>query len=151
MRNHESVPFLYQLAWHYFFFSLSHVSTRTQQSKRKNISYLQRENPKNPNREIQQFACTSNVHKFFLPILYGFLVKMQVVIGSFMYGISKSKTKNKNREDSDIGKREDAPTGSMPTPIQHQNMISIQPNESWPGSRLLDMRTSSIDINLTRG
>ncbi|XP_078182583.1 AT-hook motif nuclear-localized protein 11-like [Carex rostrata] len=87
-------------------------------------------------------------------ILGGVLIastSVQVVIGSFMYGISKSKTKNKNREDSDLGKREDAPTGSMPTPIQHQNMISIQPNESWPGSRLLDMRTSSIDINLTRG
>ncbi|KAJ4773690.1 AT hook motif DNA-binding family protein [Rhynchospora pubera] len=76
---------------------------------------------------------------------------VQVVIGSFLYGISKSKSKNKNREESDLGEKDNAPSGTIPGQIQHQNLTAIPPSESWPGSRLLDMRTSNIDINLTRG
>jgi hypothetical protein len=77
-------------------------------------------------------------------------VKIQVVLGTFLYGTPKSKTKNKNRPESDLGEKDNAPPETMHAQIRHQNMTVVPP-ESWPGSRMLDMRTSNIDINLTRG
>lgn len=87
-------------------------------------------------------------------ILGGVLIastRVQVVVGSFLYGSSKAKTKSKNKEESDLGEKDRAPTGPMLTQIQNQNLTAVPPTESWPGSRMLDMRTSNIDINLTRG
>jgi hypothetical protein len=121
-----------------------HTQTKGQESN----MILQTERPKNLDSILLPFACIGNIHKLCSQLF--FLVQIQVVLGSFLYGMPKSKTKNKDREESDLGEKDSTQSGTMLAQIQHQN-LTVVPPESWPGSQMLDMRTSSIDINLTRG
>ncbi|XP_043693550.1 AT-hook motif nuclear-localized protein 9-like [Telopea speciosissima] len=73
---------------------------------------------------------------------------VQVIVGSFVYGGSKSKNKTgagaQSEPDSDLqtGDKSGAPSNQTLTPTSMSG---------WPGSRPVDMRNSHIDIDLTRG
>ncbi|KAH7690711.1 AF0104/ALDC/Ptd012-like protein [Dioscorea alata] len=75
---------------------------------------------------------------------------VQVVVGSFIYGGSKQKSKAKTNQDPgmdselQIGDKPGTTSGGLP--IQ-----SPPPVMTWPGSRQIDMRNAHIDIDLTRG
>ncbi|KAF9623915.1 hypothetical protein IFM89_006642 [Coptis chinensis] len=75
---------------------------------------------------------------------------VQVVVGSFLYG--GSKTKNKGAADPESSH----PTGdksATPTALPlNQNLTPSSATSAWPGSRPIDMRSAvQIDIDLTRG
>ncbi|XP_043716754.1 AT-hook motif nuclear-localized protein 9-like [Telopea speciosissima] len=80
---------------------------------------------------------------------------VQVIVGSFVYGGSKSK--NKTKAGPETGADSDKPTGDKSTtPTNASPIQTLTPTPSmtgWPvlGSRPMDMRNSHIDIDLTRG
>ncbi|KAJ1381282.1 PPC domain [Sesbania bispinosa] len=81
---------------------------------------------------------------------------VQVIVGSFMWG--GSKTKNKKREDSEgaeVGIESDHQVVHNPVAVNsippNQNLTPTSSLSPWPASRPLDMRNSHIDIDLMRG
>lgn len=78
---------------------------------------------------------------------------VQVIVGSFVYGGSKSK--NKAGAGLESGADSDLPTGDKSaTPTSAPTNQTHTPNSAmsgWPGSRPVDMRNTHIDIDLTRG
>ncbi|KAJ3693024.1 hypothetical protein LUZ60_012119 [Juncus effusus] len=91
-------------------------------------------------------------------ILGGLLIAsttIQVVVGSFLYGSSKPKTKIETKEESVTPNQDDntqtgTNTGTNIGTVQNQNISFFNASDSWQDSRLMGMRNSSIDINLTR-
>lgn len=85
------------------------------------------------------------------PFTGGFL---QVIVGSFIYG--GSKTKNQTKTGQESGHESEHPVGdklqSIPTgAVLSQNLTPPSVMGGWPGSRQMDMRNTHIDIDLTRG
>ncbi|GAV81061.1 DUF296 domain-containing protein [Cephalotus follicularis] len=77
---------------------------------------------------------------------------VQVIVGSFIWG--GSKTKNKKGEGSEGGKDSDHQTVDNPaTPSGVPPSQNLTPSSVgvWPGSRPMDMRSAHADIDLMRG
>lgn len=77
---------------------------------------------------------------------------VQVIVGSFLWG--SSKTKNKTREGTEDAADSDVQTVDSLTPTSVQHSQHLNPNSTmgvWPGSRPVDMRNSHVDIDLMRG
>ncbi|KAG1361303.1 AT-hook motif nuclear-localized protein 9 [Cocos nucifera] len=80
---------------------------------------------------------------------------VQVMVGSFVYG--GSKTKNKTKSGRKTGHESELPVGdkqqSTPTSsVLNQNLTPSSAMGGWAGSRQMEMRsTTHIDIDLTRG
>ncbi|KAG9441206.1 hypothetical protein H6P81_017060 [Aristolochia fimbriata] len=78
---------------------------------------------------------------------------VQVIVGSFIYGGTKSKNKHESNPESGV-EAELAMGEKSPTPTSGAPSQSLPPTSmmgGWPGSRPLDMRNTHIDIDLTRG
>ncbi|XP_068640846.1 AT-hook motif nuclear-localized protein 9-like [Aristolochia californica] len=78
---------------------------------------------------------------------------VQVIVGSFIYGGTKSKSKPEIYPESGV-EAEHAMSEKSPTPTGGAPSQSLPPAlmmGGWPGSRPLDMRNAHIDIDLTRG
>ncbi|XP_042480968.1 AT-hook motif nuclear-localized protein 9-like [Macadamia integrifolia] len=79
---------------------------------------------------------------------------VQVIVGSFVYGGSKAKNKTvagaQSGPDSDLPTDDKSPVPPTSAP-SNQTMTATSSMGGWPGSRLVDMRNSHIDIDLTRG
>ncbi|KAK9143722.1 hypothetical protein Syun_013122 [Stephania yunnanensis] len=74
---------------------------------------------------------------------------VQVVVGSFVSGGSKSK--NKSLTGPESGVDSDHATGDKSTPsIAHQNLAPTSPMSTWPGSRHDIRNAVHVDIDLTR-
>ncbi|XP_077241840.1 AT-hook motif nuclear-localized protein 11-like [Tasmannia lanceolata] len=78
---------------------------------------------------------------------------VQVIVGSFIYG--GTKTKNKSGSGPEPNAESKHPTGdksatSISAP-PNQNLHSSIMGGLWPGSRPMDMRNAHMDIDLTRG
>ncbi|EHA8589939.1 AT-hook motif nuclear-localized protein 9-like [Cocos nucifera] len=76
---------------------------------------------------------------------------VQVIVGSFIYGGSKVKSKTKTIQEP--GVESDHSIGDKQTPsntLPNQNLAPTVMG-GWPGSRQLDIRNAHIDIDLTRG
>ncbi|XP_077223523.1 AT-hook motif nuclear-localized protein 11-like [Tasmannia lanceolata] len=78
---------------------------------------------------------------------------VQVIVGSFIYGATK--TKNKSGSGPEPSAESEQPTGEQSaTPTSappNQNIHSSIMGGLWPGSRPMDMRNAHMDIDLTRG
>ncbi|KAK8521993.1 hypothetical protein V6N12_066563 [Hibiscus sabdariffa] len=78
---------------------------------------------------------------------------IQVILGSFIWGGAKTKSKKPEGQeclnDSDNQSVDNlvSPSGSSPS----QNPIPTSPAGVWPGSRMMDMRNTHVDIDLMRG
>lgn len=90
----------------------------------------------------------------FLSIKNEMTDELQVIVGSFLWG--GSKTKNKKRESLE------GTTDSDHHTVDNQAALnSLPPNQNltptssvggvWPASRALDMRNTHVDIDLMRG
>ncbi|XP_068645753.1 AT-hook motif nuclear-localized protein 9-like [Aristolochia californica] len=78
---------------------------------------------------------------------------VQVIVGSFIYGGTKSKSKPESNPESGV-EVEHAIGEKSPTPTSGAPSQSLSPTSmmgGWPGSRPMDMRNTHIDIDLTRG
>ncbi|XP_057454600.1 AT-hook motif nuclear-localized protein 9-like [Lotus japonicus] len=81
---------------------------------------------------------------------------IQVIVGSFMWGGSKTKNKNKqDSENAEVAMESDHHAVHNPVAVNsissNQNLTPISSLSSWPASRQLDMRNSHIGIDLMRG
>ncbi|GLU00665.1 hypothetical protein SLE2022_180140 [Rubroshorea leprosula] len=76
---------------------------------------------------------------------------VQVIVGSFLWG--GSKTKKKKGDDQVIKDPEDQTVDNLftPTSVVPSQNLSPSPTSVWPGSRSIDMRTTHVDIDLMRG
>ncbi|KAK9273482.1 hypothetical protein L1049_019030 [Liquidambar formosana] len=78
---------------------------------------------------------------------------VQVIVGSFLWG--SSKTKNKTREASEgAGDSSRQMVDNPITPTSgppNQNLTPTSSMGVWPGSRPVDMRNAHVDIDLMRG
>ena len=77
---------------------------------------------------------------------------MQVVLGSFHQGGSRSKSKKAAKQaafspDSLTGGQEASPSSGH----NQQNLTPPSVTGGWPTSGIFDTRSSSIDINSSRG
>ncbi|KAL0002492.1 hypothetical protein SO802_016273 [Lithocarpus litseifolius] len=78
---------------------------------------------------------------------------VQVIVGSFIWGGSKTKNKKKEASEGAIDSEHqtvdnpDAQTSIPPT----QNLSPISSMGVWPASRAMDMRNAHVDIDLMRG
>ncbi len=78
---------------------------------------------------------------------------LQVIVGSFIWGGSKTKNKKKEASEGAIDSEHqtvdnpDALTSIPPT----QNLSPISSVGVWPASRAMDMRNAHVDIDLMRG
>lgn len=76
-----------------------------------------------------------------------------MIVGSFIWGGSKTKNKKKEASEGAIDSEHqtvdnpDAQTGIPPT----QNLSPISSMGVWPASRAMDMRNAHVDIDLMRG
>ncbi|KAK7389975.1 hypothetical protein VNO78_25272 [Psophocarpus tetragonolobus] len=81
---------------------------------------------------------------------------VQVIVGSFTWGGSKTKTKKKEgSESAEVAIETDHQTVHNPVAVNsispNQNLTPTSGLSPWPASRPLDMRNSHIDIDLMRG
>ncbi|KAG1359586.1 AT-hook motif nuclear-localized protein 9 [Cocos nucifera] len=88
------------------------------------------------------------------PSSSGGTVTYEVIVGSFIYG--GSRTKNKTKTGQESGHESEHPVGdnlqSIPTSaVLNQNLTPPSVMGGWTGSRQMDMRNTHIDIDLTRG
>ncbi|XP_008794202.1 AT-hook motif nuclear-localized protein 9-like [Phoenix dactylifera] len=76
---------------------------------------------------------------------------VQVIVGSFIYGGSKMKSKTKTIQEP--GVESDHSIGDRQTPSSTLPNQNLTPSVmgGWPGSRQIDIRNAHIDIDLTRG
>ncbi|XVF80050.1 hypothetical protein PTKIN_Ptkin15bG0039700 [Pterospermum kingtungense] len=76
---------------------------------------------------------------------------VQVIVGSFLWGGSKTKNKKGGQE----GLKESESVGNLVAPpgiSPSQNLTPTSPPPGlWPGSRSMDMRNAHVDIDLMRG
>lgn len=77
----------------------------------------------------------------------------QVIVGSFLWG--GSKTKNKKGEAQEGARESDHQTAENPvTPASvppSQNLTPTSSVGAWPASRPVDIRNTHMDIDLMRG
>ncbi|XP_008775340.1 AT-hook motif nuclear-localized protein 9-like [Phoenix dactylifera] len=77
---------------------------------------------------------------------------VQVIVGSFIYGGSKAKSKAKTSQqpgaesDHPVGDKQGTPSGAPPSQNLTPSVLG-----GWPGSRQMDIRNAHIDIDLTCG
>jgi len=81
---------------------------------------------------------------------------LQVILGSFSWGASKTKIKKKEgSEGAEVAMETDHQTVHNPVAVNsispNQNLTPTSSLSPWPASRPLDMRNSHIDIDLMRG
>nr|ACU18501.1 unknown [Glycine max] len=81
---------------------------------------------------------------------------VQVILGSFSWGASKTKIKKKEgSEGAEVAMETDHQTVHNPVAVNsispNQNLTPTSSLSPWPASRPLDMRNSHIDIDLMRG
>ncbi|GKU96871.1 hypothetical protein SLEP1_g10054 [Rubroshorea leprosula] len=76
---------------------------------------------------------------------------VQVIVGSFFWG--GSKTKSKKGEGQVIKDLDDQAVDNLltPTSVMPSQNLSPSPTSVWPGSRSIDMRNAHVDIDLMRG
>ncbi|XP_008778759.2 AT-hook motif nuclear-localized protein 9-like [Phoenix dactylifera] len=79
---------------------------------------------------------------------------VQVIVGSFIYG--GSKTKNKTKTGQESGHESEHPVGDKlqsitTSAVFNQNLAPPSVMGGWTGSRQMDVRNTHIDIDLTRG
>ncbi|EHA8589111.1 AT-hook motif nuclear-localized protein 9 [Cocos nucifera] len=77
---------------------------------------------------------------------------VQVIVGSFIYGGSKAKSKSKTSQepgaesDHPVGDKQGTSSGALASQNLAPSVLG-----GWPGSRQMDIRNAHIDIDLTRG
>lgn len=103
--------------------------------------------------KLGDLALFSNF-EYLLFVLYFLTADLQVIVGSFVYG--GSKTKNKTKTGRKTGHESELPVGdkqqSTPTSsVLNQNLTPSSAMGGWAGSRQMEMRSAHIDIDLTRG
>ncbi|XP_023006607.1 AT-hook motif nuclear-localized protein 9-like [Cucurbita maxima] len=78
---------------------------------------------------------------------------VQVIVGSFMWGGSKSKYKKREAIEGVIDSDQQAVDHAVAIANvqQNQNLTSTSSVSMWPSSQSLDMRNAHIDIDLMRG
>ncbi|KAG6593670.1 AT-hook motif nuclear-localized protein 9 [Cucurbita argyrosperma subsp. argyrosperma] len=82
---------------------------------------------------------------------------VQVIVGSFMWGSSKSKYKKREAVEGVIDSDHQAVDHAVAianvqqNQNQNQNMTPTSPVSMWPSSQSLDMRNAHMDIDLMRG
>lgn len=76
---------------------------------------------------------------------------LQVIVGSFIYGGSKARSKTKTIQEQSV--ESDHSIGDKQTPSNTLPNQNLTPSVmgGWPGSRQIDIRNAHIDIDLTRG
>ncbi|XP_061373545.1 AT-hook motif nuclear-localized protein 9-like [Gastrolobium bilobum] len=82
--------------------------------------------------------------------------QIQVIVGSFLWGGSKTKNKKKEgSEGAEVALESDHQEVHNPVAVNsispNQNLTPTSSLSPWPASRPLDMRNSHIDIDLMRG
>ncbi|KAK4266827.1 hypothetical protein QN277_023696 [Acacia crassicarpa] len=78
---------------------------------------------------------------------------VQVIVGSFLWGVSKTKNKKKDVEEVPVESDHQAVHNpvAMNNIMANQNLNPPSSIGTWPASRTMDMRNSHVDIDLMRG
>ncbi|KAF7826033.1 AT-hook motif nuclear-localized protein 9-like [Senna tora] len=78
---------------------------------------------------------------------------VQVIVGSFLWGGSKTKNKKKDVEEVAVESDHQAVHNpiAMNNIMANQNLTPTSSIGAWPASRAMDMRNSHVDIDLMRG